>query len=65
MDFERLLKLMAGAAKARRQFESAYEAGKDAGRNGPNVANAHFSWFGSEESTAEWVRGNRDGSCDD
>lgn len=56
-DFERILRLMGGAATAQRQFIDAFHAGADSVRNGPNPANSHFSWFATPASTKEWERG--------
>jgi len=38
-----------------------YDAGYDAGRNGPDIVNSHFTLFATRESTREWERGNRAG----
>lgn len=59
-DFERILEMVAGLAKSRRAFPSAYEAGRDAGINGSNAANTHFGWFSSEADMKEWERGKRE-----
>lgn len=42
-------------------FKTAYEAGYDAGLNGPNTENCNFSWFCDRGSTKEWERGKKDG----
>jgi hypothetical protein len=59
MDFERVLKLAGGMAAAQREFPTPFEAGMDCARNGANVRNCHFGFFGSKESTAEWERGKK------
>ncbi len=41
-----------------------YAYGYDAGRNGANTENCHFTIFSSPERTKEWERGNNDGSYD-
>ncbi len=38
-----------------------YLAGFDAGKNGPNEKNAHFSYFRTRGSMEEWSRGNAEG----
>lgn len=38
-----------------------YKNGFDAGLNGSDKTNTHFSNFGTAESTADWEQGNRDG----
>jgi hypothetical protein len=40
-------------------FDGPYAAGFDAGKNGPNEDNSHYSWFSAPEATAEWERGKR------
>lgn len=47
----------------RADFESPYQAGRDAGINGPNTRNCHFTWFSSKERTAEWERGKAAGDA--
>lgn len=42
----------------------AYRRGYDAGMNGANTHNCHFSIFAKSENTKEWERGNNDGSYD-
>lgn len=44
------------------KFQSAYEAGFDAGKNGPDTLNCDFRWFRSKESMQEWERGKKAGS---
>lgn len=56
-DFERILRLMGGAATAQRKFIDAFHAGADSARNGPNVENTHYSWFATPESKKEWEHG--------
>lgn len=46
---------------SKQKFISAYDAGYDAGLNGANTDNSHFSWFNKPENTKEWERGNKDG----
>lgn len=38
-----------------------YEMGYDAGKNGPNVKNCHYSLFATTEQSNEWSAGSRDG----
>lgn len=38
-------------------LQAAYAAGRDAGINGPNTTNCHFSIFSAPEKTAAWERG--------
>lgn len=38
-----------------------YKMGYDAGKNGPNKTNCHFSLFATQEQSDEWSAGNRDG----
>lgn len=45
-----------------KKFDNAYDAGYDAGLNGANTNNSHFSWFATKENLANWQRGNNDGS---
>jgi ribosome modulation factor len=40
--------------------ERAYEAGFDAGTNGPNMTNCHFSHFAERSRTTAWERGKAD-----
>lgn len=40
----------------------AYRMGYDAGMNGANETNCHFSIFATPERTKQWERGNADGS---
>jgi hypothetical protein len=44
-------------------LEYCYNAGKDAGINGPNSTNCHFRLFSSREQTEAWERGKRDGDA--
>lgn len=37
--------------------KSAFDAGWDSVISGPDMANCHFGWFLSPESTKEWERG--------
>lgn len=39
-----------------------YRMGYDAGMNGANANNCHFSIFSTPEKTKAWERGNADGS---
>jgi hypothetical protein len=41
-------------------MKTPYEAGYDAGKNGPNMENCNFSWFATPEMTREWERGNNE-----
>jgi len=38
-----------------------YKNGFDAGKNGPNTTNTHFSNFETKERTAEWEAGQQAG----
>lgn len=40
--------------------EEAYHAGFDAGGNGSNTDNCHFSYFATPELCKEWERGNHE-----
>jgi hypothetical protein len=42
-------------------LKSAYDAGYDAGKNGPNTTNCHFSIFSAPEKTKAWEQGKADG----
>lgn len=44
-----------------KQFNNAYEAGFDAGRNGADTNNSHYSWFANIDLMNSWSRGNKDG----
>lgn len=39
------------------EMTGAYKAGYDAGMNGPNTTNCHFSIFTTDRNTKEWERG--------
>jgi hypothetical protein len=39
------------------ELQRAYDAGVDAGKNGPNTTNCHFSLFSSREMTQAWEEG--------
>lgn len=41
-------------------FANPYDAGFDAGMNGPNTSNCHFMFFSTKARSAEWSRGNDD-----
>jgi hypothetical protein len=41
-----------------------YDAGYDAGRDGPNTTNCHYSLFSSPERTRAWERGFEDGKAE-
>jgi len=43
------------------QERLAYEAGRDAGLNGPNTDNCHFSYFAQPAWTRAWERGKAEG----
>ena len=45
------------------KFKTPYEARFDAGKNGANTFNSHYSWFTTKESMNEWQRGNNAGSA--
>jgi ribosome modulation factor len=45
-------------------LHSAYQYGYDAGVNGPNTTNCHFSLFHSPDMTKAWERGNAVGLVD-
>ena len=53
MNLEKVLSPSAG-------FETAYKAGFDCGKNGADLINSNYKWFGSMDSTQEWQRGKRD-----
>ncbi len=38
-----------------------YLNGHDAGLNGPNTTNSHFSFFATKEQTRDWEAGNAAG----
>lgn len=44
-----------------KQFKDAYEAGFDAGLNGPNTENCNFAFFNTPENTRQWEMGNAAG----
>lgn len=43
------------------EMKQIYDAGFDAGRNGSNATNTHFSYFSTKEKMEEWSRGKADG----
>ncbi len=59
--------VVTGQGKLRREYpappllkttvDDAYHAGRDAGRNGANIDNAHFRFFARPELTEAWQRG--------
>lgn len=42
----------------------AYDAGYDAGTNGPNMTNCHFTHFGDARTTRAWECGKADGDAE-
>jgi len=42
----------------------AYDHGYDCGLNGANLTNCHFSIFQSQDNTAAWNEGKKDGEED-
>lgn len=57
--FERTVMKVSGAS-----WRSHYDAGYDAGLNGPNERNCHFSLFDTPEHTKEWERGKAAGDSE-
>ncbi len=45
------------------RFETAYDAGFDAGKYGANNFNSHYSWFSTKEKMQHWLKGNNAGSA--
>lgn len=48
----------------RRTEADAEQAGYDAGTNGPNTVNCHFSYFAAPDLTRAWERGHARGKSD-
>ena len=40
-------------------LQKCYEKGYDAGKNGANTTNSHFSLFTSPDRTKAWEKGNK------
>ena len=47
----------------RKELESAYDSGYDAGLKGPNTTNCHFSIFSTHEKTKAWKKGKAKGDA--
>ena len=65
-DFVGLNTIISGASKPLRQVTAslAHEAGKDAGINGTDPKNCHYSYFAEQELETEWYAGYKLGRED-
>lgn len=56
-----VLNFIKEANKYRGNLKKCYEMGFDAGLNGANEENCHFSLFATREMTDAWTQGTKDG----
>lgn len=61
VSFDQMIDKLKSLTFAKPSLSDAYNAGFDAGVNGVNDINTHFSFFGSPELSKQWNMGKKDG----